>query len=101
MTLTKLYNPKSGIMKIAGLISGSGSNLRKIIEHGIKIESEQGRAPYQVAVIFSDNFTSNAGGIGRDYDIPVFIRDIADFYKQKAKPRRDFEPYFRILFAHS
>lgn len=34
MVLEKLYNLENGVMRIAGLMSGSGSNLRKIIEHG-------------------------------------------------------------------
>jgi folate-dependent phosphoribosylglycinamide formyltransferase PurN len=89
MTLTKLYNPESGRMRIAGLMSGSGSNLRKIIEHGNEIEFSEGRFPYQVVVIFSDNPSSNAEKIGNEYGIPVVMRDLGAFYKDKGKPRRD------------
>jgi len=83
------YHPEGGRMRVAGLMSGTGSNLRKIIEHGRKREAEEGRAPYQVVVIFSDNAESNAAKIGRDYDLPVIIRDIKGFYKSREKPRRD------------
>ena len=41
MTLKELYNPESGRMRIAGLISGSGSNLRKIIEYGKNIKQKE------------------------------------------------------------
>ncbi|HLC81457.1 MAG TPA: formyltransferase family protein [Candidatus Nanoarchaeia archaeon] len=89
MTLKELYNPESGRMRIAGLISGSGSNLRKIIEHERAIESREGRSPYQVVVIFSDNPSSNAGKIGNDCGIPVVVRDLGAFYKEREKPRKD------------
>ena len=89
MALKELYHPESGRMRVAGLISGSGSNLRKIIEHGRGIELRKGRAPYQVVVIFSENPESNAGKIGNDYGIPVVVRDLGNFYKERGKPRRD------------
>jgi folate-dependent phosphoribosylglycinamide formyltransferase PurN len=89
MTLRKLYNPEKGAMRIAGFISGSGSNLIKIIEHGRRVEEERGKAVYRVVVIFSDNPNSNAEKIGKDYDIPVIIRDLSVFYKERGKPRRD------------
>src|SRR3989344_7870466 len=89
MALKELYHPESGRMRIAGFISGSGSNLRKIIEHERAIESRDGRAPYQVVVIFSDNPSSNAEKIGNDYKIPVVVRDLGAFYKERGKPRRD------------
>lgn len=76
-------------MRIAGLMSGSGSNLRKIIEHERGIEELEGRAPYQVVVIFSDNPESNIAKIGIEYNIPIVVRDINDFYRERGKPRRD------------
>lgn len=89
MALKELYHPEIGRMRIAGLMSGSGSNLRKIIEHGRKIEADEGRAPYQVVVIFSDNPKSNAEKIGKDYGIPVVVRDLGAFYIERGKPRKD------------
>jgi folate-dependent phosphoribosylglycinamide formyltransferase PurN len=89
MALKELYNPESGRMRIAGLMSGSGSNLRKIIEHGRAIEKREGRSPYQVVVIFSDNPSSNAEKIGSEHGIPVVVRDLSAFYKERGKPRRD------------
>lgn len=56
MALKELYHPESGRrMGVAGLMSESGSNLRKIIEHGGVIEEREGRSSYQVIAIFSDN----------------------------------------------
>ncbi len=76
-------------MRVAGLMSGSGSNLRRIIEHERDIELKEGRAPYQVVVIFSENPASNAGEIGKEYGLPVVVRDLGSFYQERGKPRRD------------
>ena len=76
-------------MRVAGLMSGSGSNLRKIIEHERNLELREGRAPYKIVVLFSENPSSNMGRIGRDYNIPVVLRDLGFFYKKRGIPRRD------------
>ncbi len=89
MKLKKLYEPKRGQMQVAGLMSGSGTNLRKIIEHEKDLEKILGSSSYHVAVIFSDNFESNAVKIGRDYDLPVITRDINSFYASRGKSRND------------
>lgn len=77
--LTRLYDPCEGIMGVAGFMSGSGTNLVKIIEHERKLKA-QGRKLFEVVVIFSDVYDSNAAKIGRDFDIPVVIRDINSYY---------------------
>lgn len=89
--LTELYEQENGQMQVAGFMSGSGTNLRKIIEHERRIEVEQGRAPYHVAIIFSDNSESNATKIGKEYDLPVIVRDIQGFYKAREKPKKDLK----------
>jgi len=78
-------------MRVAGFMSGSGSNLRKIIEHELHLNKEVGHSYFHVAVIFSDNSQSNAVNIGRDYDIPVLIRDKKAFYKKRGKPLKDMQ----------
>ncbi|MBN1792652.1 formyl transferase [Candidatus Woesearchaeota archaeon] len=89
MSLSKLHDPANGLMRVVGLMSGSGSNLRKIIELERTIRKEKGLCPFHVPVIFSDNAKSNAVVIGRDYDLPVITRDIAAFYKARGIPRSD------------
>ena len=89
MALKELYHPESGRMRVAGFMSGSGTNLRRIIEHEWKIEAEEGRVPYRVSVIFSDNPASNAMAIGKEFGIPVFVSNIVDFYKRRGKPMKD------------
>lgn len=87
--MISLYNPAQGPMQVAGFMSGSGSNLRKIIEHERELAQRHGQAPYHVAVIFSDNPKSNAAAIGTEYKLPVIIHDIKQFYQERNKPLRD------------
>lgn len=84
MTLQRLYNPLNGKMRVAGLMSGSGTNLIKIIE-AAKFPHDY----FKVALIFTDNLQSNAIQIGKDFDIPVVIRDLDAFCMNRAKPRKD------------
>lgn len=83
--LIKLYNPeKEGRLRIAVFISGSGSNLERIIEN-------QAQGSYEVALIFSDNMRSRAYEIGVKHNIPVSLNDIGQFYKQRNKLRSDLK----------
>jgi phosphoribosylglycinamide formyltransferase-1 len=75
-------------MQVAGLMSGSGTNLQKIIEEEL-ILKDKNVCPYHVAVIFTDKSDSNAVSLGKQYDVPVVVRDIRSFYKQRGKPLRD------------
>jgi len=70
-------------MRIAGFMSGSGTNLRKILEASF----QDGRC--RVVMIFSDRSDSKAVEIGKDFDIPVFVRDIRGFYAKRGKSLRD------------
>ncbi|MGE0792599.1 MAG: formyltransferase family protein [Candidatus Woesearchaeota archaeon] len=87
----KLYNPSNGVMNVAGFMSGSGSNLIKIIEREKELKKEKGKSPYQMKVIFSDTYDSNATKIGKEFDIPIITRDIKSFYKHRNKSRRDMQ----------
>jgi folate-dependent phosphoribosylglycinamide formyltransferase PurN len=89
MALTPFHDPSRGALRIAGFMSGSGTNLRRILEHQEALRLARGRAPYEVAVIFSDTADSNASAIGKDHDIPVVIRDLRGYCRHRDKPRRD------------
>ncbi|MBN2467763.1 MAG: formyl transferase [Deltaproteobacteria bacterium] len=87
--ITLLHDPGNGPLRVAGLMSGSGSNIRKIIEHQKNLETHEEGSPYQVVVLFSDTWNSNASRIGHEFDIPVVIHDIAAFYAHRKRSRRD------------
>jgi len=84
-----IHNPEEGPLKLVGLMSGSGTNIRKILAHQIKLEKQTGASPFKMVVLFSDNKNSNASTIGTEYDIPVITRDIAGFYAKRGKKRSD------------
>jgi len=87
--LRKLHDPASGPLRVAGFMSGSGTNLRRILERQRQLASGRGRSSFEVAAIFSDNAASAAPSIGKDFDLPVMVRDIAAWYRARGKPRRD------------
>ncbi len=87
--LKPLHDPAEGPLRVAGLMSGSGTNLRRILEHRQALCAKPGGCPFEVVVIFSDNADSQATAIGRDFDIPVVTHDIRGFYKKRGLPRRD------------
>ncbi|MDP2749401.1 MAG: formyltransferase family protein [Nanoarchaeota archaeon] len=89
--LKPLHNPEDGQMRVAGLMSGSGTNLVEIIKTEKAYEKEFGKFPYAVVVIFSDTFDCNAARIGKEYDIPVVMRDKKGFYAKRNALLRDLE----------
>ena len=88
MVLTPIWDPEKGKMRVAGLVSGSGKSLIAIIEAQAQMEGE-GKAPYEVVGLFSDNPKSKAEEIGKKYGIPVFTNDIRSFYKSRGKKVTD------------
>ena len=87
--LRPLHDPAAGPLRLVGLMSGSGSNLRRILERRQTLEADRGRSPFEVVAIFSDSWNSRATELGREFDLPVVTRDIASFYAVRGRPRRD------------
>ena len=55
MGLTELHNPREGVLRVAGFMSRTGSNLVKVIGQEKRLDKERKRSPYHVAMIFSDD----------------------------------------------
>jgi folate-dependent phosphoribosylglycinamide formyltransferase PurN len=87
--LRKLYDPADGQMRMVGLMSGSGSNLRKILEFERQLKDEHGQSPFKMVAIFSNRKHSNAVDIAVDYDLPAIVRGIKRFYIERDKPLSD------------
>jgi phosphoribosylglycinamide formyltransferase-1 len=87
--LTPLHDPSMGVLRVAGLMSGSGTNIRKIIEHQRTLQTKEGASPFEVVVLFTDRVESQAVQIGKDYDLPVVVRDLEAFCRSRGASRRD------------
>lgn len=91
MSLIPLYDPSEGPMRVVGFMSGSGTNLRRILEHQKRLELERGSSPFVIVALFSDRATSNAPIIGKEYDVPVVIRDLEGFCASRGVSRKDLK----------
>lgn len=90
-----LYNPDArGLpMKIACFMSGSGTNVTKIIEYELSSAQRDESCPYDVVLIFTDvkderldsegRKTCFAKDISQRFRIPYICNDIRDFYRSK------------------
>ncbi|MBI2144531.1 hypothetical protein HYU17_05285 [Candidatus Woesearchaeota archaeon] len=78
-----LYTPKREPMRIAALMSGKGTNLRKILERQLS------GAPFKVVAIFTDNKESDAGKIAAEYKIPLMSNDIKEYCTKMNVERKE------------
>ena len=76
-------------LRIAAFMSGTGTNLRRIIE----LQKKLNDAVFQVVVIFTDTKDEakcNARKISEEYGIPIIVNDITDYYKARGlESKRD------------
>ena len=91
-------------MRVAGFMSGSGTNLVKILERQAELEGEPGGAPYQVVVLFTDNPASSAARIAERNGLDCIEKDILAFYRSKGhETKRDLtlRPGFDEQILHA
>ena len=76
-------------MRVAAFMSGTGTNIRKLIEHEKKLQKIEGISPFEVVFIFSDRADGTCQGeaIAREYGLPYFSYDIRSFYKKRSLVR--------------
>lgn len=88
MTPRPIYDPREyGRMRVACFMSGSGTNVAKIIEYQRELS---GHSPFEVAVIFTDNKDSKAPILAERFSLPYVCRDIMEFYRERGHvTRRD------------
>lgn len=83
-----LFNFKSGKLRVAGLISGSGKSLLSVIDRQKEIEAVS-TCNFEVVGLFSDNPGSRAQQIAEDHNLPILINDIHAFYQKHHKKITD------------
>ncbi len=76
-------------MRVAGFMSGSGTNITKLIEHQRTLEAERGISPYELVFIFSDRSDGKSRGeaIALEAGIPYFSYDIRRFHQCRGLKR--------------
>jgi folate-dependent phosphoribosylglycinamide formyltransferase PurN len=76
-------------MRVAAFMSGSGTNIIKLIEKENTLKQEEGSSPFNVVFIFSDRSDGHCKGeeIARKYGIPYFSYDIREFHNRSGVKR--------------
>jgi folate-dependent phosphoribosylglycinamide formyltransferase PurN len=98
-------------MRVAGFMSGSGTNILRLIEREKLLKTKEGASPFEVVFIFSDRSDGTCCGerIACDTAIPYVSYDIRTFHRLRAlkrtvttqeglEARRDFDRVAASLF---
>lgn len=92
MKIVPLFDPiKMGRpMRVAAFMSGSGTNIIKLIEREKSLRSKNGSSPFEVIFIFSDRSDASCQGekIAYETGIPYFSYDIRSFHRMRGLKRR-------------
>ena len=96
MTITSIFDPEENgrAMRVAAFMSGSGTNVIRLLERERELEREPGGSPFKVIFIFSDRSDSGSAGekIALERGIPYFSHDIRKFYQLKGLKRTTVTP---------
>lgn len=70
-------------MRVAGFMSGSGTNIVRLLEREKRLQSEKGASPFHVVFIFSDRSDGRCNGekIAFEYGIPYVSYDTRVFHR--------------------
>lgn len=76
-------------MRVAAFMSGSGTNIIKLLERERALKKETGSSPFQVIFIFSDRSDGVCHGerIAYENGIPYFSNDIRSFHRLRGLKR--------------
>jgi len=76
-------------MRVAAFMSGTGTNIRKLLEYQRLLEAREGSPPFEVVFIFSDRSDGGSKGeeIALEYGLPYFSYDIRTFHRMRSIKR--------------
>ncbi|MEW6669447.1 MAG: formyltransferase family protein [Thermodesulfobacteriota bacterium] len=94
--LAPLFHPeKAGRpMRVAAFMSGSGTNIVRLLERETALKAEEGTSPFEVVFIFSDRSDGSCRGeaIACGHGIPYFSHDIRTFHRLRGLKRNVATP---------
>jgi folate-dependent phosphoribosylglycinamide formyltransferase PurN len=96
LKISPIFNPeqKGRPMRVAAFMSGSGTNIIKLLELENKLKRKEGFSPFRVVFIFSDRSDGSCLGeqIAYENGIPYFSYDIRAFHRRKGVKRTVISP---------
>jgi len=91
MALVPIFDPNAAgrPMRVAGFMSGSGTNILRLLERETLLKAREGVSPFEVVFIFSDRSDGSCYGesIACDTGIPYISYDIRTFHRLRAFKR--------------
>ena len=91
MPTVPIFDPKEAgrPMRVAGFMSGSGTNILRLIEREKLLKAREGASPFEVVFIFTDRSDGSCYGesIACDTGIPYVSYDIRTFHRLRALKR--------------
>lgn len=96
MKILPIFDPekRGRPMRVAAFMSGSGTNIIKLIELEKVLKSKDGSSPFEVVFIFSDRSDGSCRGeqIAHENGIPYFSYDIRAFHLIRRAKRTVLSP---------
>lgn len=76
-------------MRVAAFMSGSGTNIVRLLEWERTLSSREGNSPFETLFVFSDRSDGSCRGesVALEYGIPYFSHDIRMFYQRRGLKR--------------
>ena len=91
MRITPIFDTEKAHrpMRVAAFMSGSGTNIMKLIEREKRLKSREGSSPFEVIFILSDRSDGACAGekIALENAIPYFSYDIRTFHQIRSLTR--------------
>ena len=78
-------------MRVAAFMSGSGTNIMRLLEHEKRLEAREGRSPFETIFIFSDRSDGQSAGerIALENGLSYFSYDIRAFHSRRSITRSE------------
>jgi len=91
MPKVPIFDPKAAgrPMRVAGFMSGSGTNILRLLEREKLLKAREGGSPFEIVFIFSDRSDGSCYGesIACDIGIPYMSYDIRTFHRLRGFKR--------------